>query len=44
MWVKDRLQGYGVDVEQIVVSQKEMTGRAIIQLSTADGENSISLS
>lgn len=41
-WVKDRLQGYGVDVERIVVSQNEVTGRAIIQLSTADGENSIS--
>jgi ribokinase len=41
-WVKDRLKGYGVDVSEIAVVEDEVTGRAIIQLSKEDGENSIS--
>ncbi|RXK34940.1 hypothetical protein M231_07811 [Tremella mesenterica] len=42
IWVKDMLQKAGVGVDRVRLIEHEVTGRAIIQLST-DGENSIVL-
>lgn len=39
-WIKQYLEGGGVDVSRVAVVQDEVTGRAIIQLGE-DGENAI---
>ena len=40
LWIKDRMEGYGIDISGLIVAD-EPTGRAIIQVD-AKGENSIS--
>ncbi|OMH86371.1 Ribokinase [Zancudomyces culisetae] len=42
-WVKDIIESKGTNIEMISESKSEQTGRAIIQVSEKDGENSILL-
>ncbi|ORX98892.1 ribokinase [Basidiobolus meristosporus CBS 931.73] len=43
VWIKEKLAGFGTKVEHLEVSEVESTGRAIIQLSEHDRDNSIIL-
>ncbi|GAA6017771.1 hypothetical protein JCM10207_000494 [Rhodosporidiobolus poonsookiae] len=42
-WLKDTLGEYGVGLSLLSVDEENPTGRAIIQLSSSDGDNSIVL-
>ncbi|BGP58214.1 hypothetical protein JCM8202_001695 [Rhodotorula sphaerocarpa] len=42
-WLVDELNSYGVGTSLLLTDEKTATGRAIIQLSSADGDNSIVL-
>ncbi|POY75441.1 hypothetical protein BMF94_1513 [Rhodotorula taiwanensis] len=42
-WLAKELEGYGVGTKQLLVDDKVATGRAIIQLSAKDADNSIVL-
>ncbi|KAK9722800.1 Cell death protease [Basidiobolus ranarum] len=43
LWIKEKLEKFGANVDLLEVSEEESTGKAIIQLSEHDRDNSIIL-